>query len=93
MNEKIRSGTIDPTDLMFGSLDVENLYCSISAKTAGRVITDRYLTTSMKTEGIDYRLCLNYQEFTMFPHKIVDAGIQGILPKKLDKKKAMILSV
>ena len=51
------------------------------------------MKTNMKTEGVDFRWCLIYLKLTMSPHEIVDAGIQGILPRKLDNKKATILSV
>ena len=53
LNTRIRKGEIDSTNLMVGSLDVENLYGSINAKTAGRIIRKRFLKSNLNIKGID----------------------------------------
>ena len=79
--------------MMVGSLDVENLYGSIDNKTAGEIVRKRFLKSSLEVEGIDYRWCMIYLKLTMSPHEIVDNKVQGILPRKLNNRKATILSV
>ena len=73
---------------MVGSLDVEALYPSINVKRAGEICRDKVNESKLKMEGIDYRWGLVYIALTATPAEKVDLGLQGILPRKLRKRKA-----
>ena len=79
---------------MVGSLDVTSLYTSIDTKIAGRLCRDRVKNSEMRIQGIDYKWALIYLKLTMSPLEVVDAGVQGILPRKKSKygRKATIKS-
>ena len=86
LNSKIREGSIDSTNMMVGSLDVESLYGSIDTKVAAKIVKIRYMMSEMKIEGVDWRWVLIYLKLTMTPHEVIDNNVQGILPRKLNVK-------
>ena len=86
LNEKIKKGEIAPKDLMVGSLDVESLYPSIDTKVAAKVCRDRVKNSKLSFLGIDYQWALLYLSVTMSPAEIVDAKLQGVLPRRNNKQ-------
>ena len=76
LNAKIHRGKVKSDNLMIGSLDVTT-----------PSMQERYAETKseLSIEGVDYIQALIYLKLTMKPHEIVDAKVQGILPKKLAK--------
>ena len=79
---------------MIGSLDVTALYPSIRRREAAKIIREEVASSELKFEGINYRQALIYCKLTMKTVDIVDAKVQGILPRKLNRQgnKATILS-
>ena len=86
LNARIRQGEIKSDDLMIGSLDVAALYPSIDTKQAAKICRDKVRESTLDIQGVDYRQAMIYLKLTIKPVDIVDAGIQGILPRRLAKR-------
>ena len=63
------------------------MYPSLGTKHAGRIIRDRVKDSKLCMEGLSYKQALVYLELVMKPVNILDAGIQGTLPRKLAKAR------
>ena len=86
LNDQIRAGEVDDQRIMICSLDVSALYPSIDTKLASKIVRDEIRESPMKFEGVDWRWALVYLALTMTNGQKVDAGIQGLIPRRLVKK-------
>ena len=59
------------------------MYPSVDTKKAAKICRDRVIDSKMEIEGVDYRWATIYLKLTMTPVEIVDAKVQGILPRKI----------
>ena len=72
VNTKIQVGEISNIRIMTGSLDVANLYGSISTLKARQIVREQVLKSSCSWDGVNCRWALIYLKLTMKPIKIVE---------------------
>ena len=86
LNQKIDKGVIKPKSLTVGSLDVSALYSSVDTRTAGEMARNKIKQSSVNFQGVDYQWALVYLQVTMSPAEKVDAGVAGLMPRKINKQ-------
>ena len=82
LNQMIRNDEIDSQKLIVGSLDVSNLYGSISVKKATQLVRERALKTNCTWDGIDLHWALIYLALTLKPWEKVNYKLVDILPRR-----------
>ena len=83
---QITKGEIDSSQMMIGSLDVTNLYGSISVKKATELVRQRALETKCSWEGVNLRWALIYLALTLKPWEKVNYKLVDILPRRQSTK-------
>ena len=71
--------------MTIGRLDVSALYPSIDTKHASKIVRDRVMESNLEFEGINFKSALTYLKLTMKGGDVVDAKLQGILPRRKTK--------
>ena len=72
---------------------MQGSYPSVDSKMTAKVCRDRVMTSKLDIEGVDYRWATIYLKLTMTNLEIVDAKVEGLLPRKINGRKATIRTV
>ena len=86
-NNRMREGSIEESNLMVGSLDVEALYPSIDAKRADQIVRETVTSSDLRVDREDWHWVFIYSRLTMTPHDKLDQRVTGVLPRRIYKSR------